>query len=265
MQKPFDSSTELDTIPPQTSLKVLLIGESCQDVYRYGICNRVSPEAPVPVLDFVKEKISYGMAANVKSNLESFGIVVDFLSNKSEDIIRRRFVDLKCYQQLMREDVNNHIKPLIPQFFGEYDAVVFSDYDKGLIDNEFISFVIDSVKCPIFVDTKKKDLSAYSGCILKINKKEYDESVSIPSNSELIVTLGSEGAFYREKTFSTPKVDVYDVTGAGDVFLATLVYTYLKTRDFNLSIPESIKMATRSVQHTGTYTLTQEDVNEVRY
>ena len=243
MQKPFDSSTELDTIPPQTSLKVLLIGESCQDVYRYGICNRVSPEAPVPVLDFVKEKISYGMAANVKSNLESFGIAVDFLSNKSEDIIRRRFVDLKCYQQLMREDVNNHIKPLIPQFFGEYDAVVFSDYDKGLIDNEF----------------------AYSGCILKINKKEYDESVSIPSNSELIVTLGSEGAFYREKTFSTPKVDVYDVTGAGDVFLATLVYTYLKTRDFNLSIPESIKMATRSVQHTGTYTLTQEDVNEVRY
>jgi D-beta-D-heptose 7-phosphate kinase/D-beta-D-heptose 1-phosphate adenosyltransferase len=264
MQKTLDSSTELDTTQQQTSLKVLLIGESCRDEYRYGVCNRVSPEAPVPVLDFVKEKVSYGMASNVKNNLESFGITVDFLSNKPEDIIRRRFVDLKCHQQLMREDIDNHIKPLVPQSFGEYDAVVFSDYNKGLINEEFISFVLSRVDCPVFVDTKKKDLTAYNNCIIKINKKEYDESVSIPSNSELIVTLGSEGVYHQEKTFPTPKVDVYDVTGAGDVFLSTLVYTYLKTKDFNLSIPESIKMATRSVQHAGTYTLTQDDINEIR-
>lgn len=242
-----------------------MIGESCIDEYRYGICNRISPEAPVPVLDFVKEKKSLGMAANVKSNLESFGISVDFLSNPAKDIIRRRFVDLKCHQQLMREDITNHIKSLIPQEFGSYDAVVFSDYNKGLVNEEFISFVMSNVTCPVFVDTKKKDLTAYNNCIIKINKKEYDELSILPPNSDLIVTLGSEGAMYNDRIFSAPNVDVHDVTGAGDIFLATLVYSYLHTKNLIVSIRESIKMATLSVQHSGTYQLKQEDINEIRF
>jgi D-glycero-beta-D-manno-heptose-7-phosphate kinase len=264
MQKTFGFSTELDTTQQQTSLKVLLIGESCIDDYRYGVCNRVSPEAPVPVLDFVREKKSLGMAANVKRNLESFDISVDFLSNPPEDIIRRRFVDLKCHQQLMREDIDNHIKSLVPQEFGSYDAVVFSDYNKGLVNEEFISFVLGKVDCPVFVDTKKKDLTSYNNCIIKINKKEYDELSILPPNGDLIVTLGSDGATYHDRIFPAPNVDVHDVTGAGDIFLATLVYTYLRTKNLFVSIPESIKMATLSVQHSGTYQLKKEDINEIR-
>ena len=46
-------------------MKVLLLGDSCEDEYIYGRCNRISPEAPVPVLDYAKIKTTSGMAGNV--------------------------------------------------------------------------------------------------------------------------------------------------------------------------------------------------------
>ena len=53
-------------------MKVLLLGDSCEDEYIYGRCTRISPEAPVPVLDYAKIKTTSGMAGNVCLNLQSF-------------------------------------------------------------------------------------------------------------------------------------------------------------------------------------------------
>ena len=83
---------------------VLLIGDSCVDVWAYGSCNRLSPEAPVPVMKYRETQSAPGMAANVYENLKSLGINVNFLTNK-EEIKKTRYVDQRSNQQIMRLDV----------------------------------------------------------------------------------------------------------------------------------------------------------------
>jgi len=68
-------------IQQHKKLKILLIGDSCIDEYRIGTVDRLSPEAPVPVVKIIKHFSTPGMAANVKINLEKLGIDVDFITN----------------------------------------------------------------------------------------------------------------------------------------------------------------------------------------
>ena len=90
-------------IQQQKQLKALLIGDSCKDVYHYGSCERLSPEAPVPVLKLQYTEIKPGMVLNVKRNLESFSIDVDVLTNE-QAITKERFVDMKTKNHLLRFD-----------------------------------------------------------------------------------------------------------------------------------------------------------------
>ena len=66
----------MDTLQ-QPSWKILLIGDHCLDIYHYGVCERLSPEAPVPVLKVVKSEIKQGMSSNVNLNLQAFGLKVN--------------------------------------------------------------------------------------------------------------------------------------------------------------------------------------------
>lgn len=156
---------------------------------------------------------------------------------------------------------------------GDVDAVMISDYDKGAINLE----LVDAIKyryrlTPIFVDSKKLDLSLFKDCILKINSTEYARAklpYSIPQYDEeyrpLIVTQGEMGAYstITGKSYDAPDVDVFDVTGAGDVFFAAVVYYYLKDRIYDTAISKAVHLASRSVQHHGVYTITQEDIDYV--
>ena len=83
------------------------------------------------------------------------------------------------------------------------------------------------------------------------------------ADCEIIVTQGRRGAKWRDKQFPAPLVDVHDVTGAGDVFLASLCYFQLVFNDMSLSIERSVYLASKSVQHMGVYILTEDDINEV--
>ena len=76
MPRKLDFLTELETIQRQGLFKVLLIGDSCIDQYVYGTCDRINPEAPVPILKYVRQEQVDGMALNVRNNLQSFGIEV---------------------------------------------------------------------------------------------------------------------------------------------------------------------------------------------
>ena len=78
-----------------------------------------------------------------------------------------------------------------------------------------------------------------------------------------MVTLGGLGARWAEQIFKTEKVDVYDVCGAGDVFLSALVYGYLRYRDMPEAIILANKCASLSVTKMGTYVLTKEDINDL--
>ena len=79
----------------------------------------------------------------------------------------------------------------------------------------------------------------------------------------LIITRGSKGAEYRGKLYPGEKVDVFDAVGAGDTFLSSLVYFYLKYGKIEKAIPYANKAAAIAVSNFGTYILTKEDVNEI--
>jgi hypothetical protein len=90
-----------------------LIGDSCIDEYYYGSCDRLNPEAPVPVLKITRWSSSAGMAANVKSNLEAFGCDVDFMTGGKKSI-KRRYIDDRSKQHIVRVDEDKINPPFNP-------------------------------------------------------------------------------------------------------------------------------------------------------
>jgi len=255
--------TELENILQQKHFKVLLIGESCKDIYHYGVCDRLCAEAPVAVFDYRAEEVRPGMAANVRENLLSYDIEVNFITNDPEQLIKKRFVDTKSNQLLLREDVGHQVDSAEIPDCKKYDAIVISDYCKGILNLESIVTLCETFNGPIFVDSKNPNLKYFNNSIIKINNDEENKMKSLPPNCELVVTMGKLGAKWKDNVYRSPQVDVFDVTGAGDVFLATLCYFYLHTRDLNTAIPKAVYLASKSVQHMGVYILTQEDIKEV--
>ena len=246
-------------IQQQKKFKILLIGEICRDVYVFGNVSRLNPEAPVPVLKKIKKESKCGMAGNVFKNIQEMaGSItrINFYSNDHEDIKKIRFIDKKSNYQIMRYDIEKDIDSLefdkIEKL--DYDAVVISDYDKGFLNNNLIKKIVNAFKnCKIFVDTKRKDISFFKNCVLKVNERESKESHSCPKSSELVVTLGDRGCCYDGKIYATNKVDVHDVCGAGDVFLAALVVRWLETKDMISAIKTANNCASLSVTKLGCY------------
>jgi len=134
----------------QKQLKVLLIGDSCTDEYVYGTCERLNPEAPVPILKLNRKETKKGMAWNVRENLMSFGMEVCIVTNE-ETIIKTRYIDEKYNQQMLRVDDEPIIKPMdyqLPE--GEYDALVISDYNKGFLTTDKIFELVNLFDGPVF-------------------------------------------------------------------------------------------------------------------
>tara|TARA_B100001109_G_scaffold47432_2_gene38299 strand:- start:6701 stop:7456 length:756 start_codon:yes stop_codon:yes gene_type:complete len=249
-----------------------LIGDSCTDEWVYGSCDRLSPEAPIPVMKYRETQSAPGMAANVYENLKSLGINVNFLTHK-EKITKTRYVHEKSNQQIMRLDTEPEVEPLHPSqitmaaVHQSYDAIVISDYDKGFISVEDIQHLASrNPDIKVFVDTKKKKLpTQYPNIIYKINQKEFNllDANHIPKGENMIVTHGANGALWNHKTFPVPITRVFDVTGAGDTFLAALVFYYVQLPDMDESINFANRCAAIAVQNPGTYTLTMEDVDGI--
>ena len=84
-------------------MKVLLLGDSCEDEYIYGNCDRLSPEAPVPVMKLGRVETKSGMAGNVCLNLQAFNLNITFLTN-TEKITKTRFIDEGSNYQILRVD-----------------------------------------------------------------------------------------------------------------------------------------------------------------
>ena len=245
----------------QKQLKVLLIGDSCTDEYVYGVCERLNPEAPVPILKKTRVDTQRGMVLNVQQNLLAFDIQVTLIT-QGELIVKRRFIDERYNQQILRVDVEDNIEPFrgnIPD--EEFDALVISDYDKGFLTTQRIFELVEWFDGPVFIDSKKTTLPV-NDAFIKINEDEYNKLDNKTGN--LIVTKGPRGADYQGKNYPGVRVGVFDVVGAGDTFLSTLVYFYLIYGRIEEAIPYANKAAAIAVTHFGTYVLTKGDVNEVR-
>lgn len=246
-------------IQQQKSFKVLLIGDSCLDYYVYGEVKRLNPEVPVPILDYKRKEVREGMALNVRNNLQSFGIDVHMLTN-DEKIIKTRYIDERSNQQILRVDEEISCSPLRHEISYDYDAIVISDYDKGFITSEFLFNIANNSDIPIFIDSKKTVLPS-SGCFVKINHLEYSK-LKVKSDN-IIVTYGSKGTEYRGTLYPSKKVNVYDVVGAGDTFLAALTFFYLKYGIIERAITFANAAAGIAVSHPGTYVLTENDVKNL--
>lgn len=251
------------------SFKILLIGDSCLDIYHYGTCERISPEAPVPIFTEKSIKVMEGMSLNVKHNLKQLNLEVYHITHEQK-IEKHRYIAEPYSQQLLRVDKNDEVINeqakicSIPKH--KFSAIIISDYNKGFINNEFLSaisyYCLDN-KLPLFIDTKKTDLSKVKNAFVKINLNEEKKLTQISSSCKLIVTLGEKGAKYDNKIYSCDPVDVYDVCGAGDVFLAALVAYYLNSTNIERSIKFANKCASKAVCNFGTYILSASDIEQV--
>tara|TARA_Y100000389_G_scaffold161939_1_gene164539 strand:- start:74 stop:817 length:744 start_codon:yes stop_codon:yes gene_type:complete len=222
-------------------MKILIIGDSCVDRFVYGECNRICPEAPVPVFNPVYSRDNEGMAKNVFNNLMSLSEDwdIDFITNK-ENILKSRIVDIKTNQMLVRIDDNDKCA----RFGGlkeleNYDVVVISDYNKGFLSESDIKHLIK--KYPIsFIDSKKTFGEwAYEASFIKINQSEYEKNKEnlIDYKGQLIVTLGEKGVLWGKNVYSPSRqAEVSDLSGAGDTFLASFIYSYLKNKNIKKSI-----------------------------
>jgi len=241
-------------------MKILVIGESCRDVYQYGDCTRLCPEAPVPVFDSNKiNKTNGGMAMNVLNNIKSLSkSSAELITNSNwKQITKTRYVDYRTNCIVLRVDEKDESYgrcKLEEISFSKYDIVVISDYNKGFLTESDIEYISKNHQIT-FLDTKKilgdwcKNIT-----FIKINEFEFERTkhrIDEDTISRMIITLGPNGAKYQDIVYSVPKVEIKDTSGAGDTFIAALVAKYTETNSIQESIRHANYCATLVVQKKG--------------
>jgi D-beta-D-heptose 7-phosphate kinase/D-beta-D-heptose 1-phosphate adenosyltransferase len=230
-------------------MKILIVGDSCTDVFVYGEITRLSPEAPVPVFNPLRQRENDGMARNVANNVEALNVTIHTITNKN-DIRKVRYVDKKSNQLVLRVDEhdycdriseetliqikNNECQPSMSNKT-TVDAIIISDYCKGFLQEEDIQYICEN-NDNVFVDTKKKLGDWVGGAdYLKINSIEYEQNKDFLQDNDIInktiITKGNEGCLFQGKIYPTEDVPVKDISGAGDTFLAGLVVEYARSND----------------------------------
>lgn len=285
-----DTLTLLSMIESLGTPKVVIIGDLIIDRYISGEVSRISPEAPIPVLAARSSELRLGGAGNVAANLRAMDAEVEIVGVVGDDghgrAMRELFEDGKIgtkgvvvdgsrptiektrmmsgVQQMLRVDWED-VRPLdgstldemlktIPELIENADAVVLSDYGKGMLTKEVLETTIAAGRArgiPVLVDPKGADFTKYSGATLVTpNRKEAelalghkiasldhlpeaaDELIRMANLDMTLITLSAEGIYFRTKaTDDAPARDgriptlaraVFDVTGAGDTVVAHL-------------------------------------------
>jgi D-beta-D-heptose 7-phosphate kinase/D-beta-D-heptose 1-phosphate adenosyltransferase len=244
---------------------ILVIGDSCKDIYVYGSCDRVAPDAPVPVFVPSYKSENFGMAANVFQNIVALKCSADIKTNQLF-VEKARYVDEKTNHMFIRIDSGEECIGRIPNLsidtFKDYKIVVISDYDKGFLLEEDIQFICENHPL-VFIDTKKTIGNFLKDCTyLKINKQEYEASGDFINENKwcyekLIATLGKDGCMHKNKIHSVEEVEIKDVSGAGDSFLAGLCVNYLETQNIEQAIEYANKCASQVVQKKGVTTINE--------
>jgi len=275
------------------SKPVLVIGDVMVDTYIWGNVDRISPEAPVPVVSVTHTEHRLGGAANVVKNLSALGlqpIICTVIGNDEAGNTMRNLLlesgvsDEHCIihnqrkttvktrilsgnHQILRVD-NEQTNSISPELTAEIckkiqklltskkiAAIVFQDYDKGVITKELIDFVTKfahKYNIPIFVDPKKRNFLYYNSTTLfKPNFKEFTEGIGKQCKKQdiehvyilakefmlkhsiemIMITLSEHGIFIANQhnyTHIPSQVrHVADVSGAGDTVISTAIACFL--------------------------------------
>lgn len=236
---------------------ILVIGETCRDVFVYCDSTRLCPEAPVPVLNVSDQRENPGMAGNVRRNIESLsGKTINIVTNSNwYEITKTRYVHKESNHMFFRVDTTQSIPKLnIKDINFEYDVIVISDYNKGFLTKEDIKYICCNHK-NVFIDTKKI-LGDWiqDARFIKINDYEYRNSEAYLTdeiNKKIIHTMGGLGCEYNGKRYPTKRVEVKDLSGAGDTFMAALVVKFIETDNIDNSIKYANECASKVVTQKG--------------
>ena len=252
-------------------MKILVIGDVIIDKYVYGTSTRISPEAPVPVITYIEEKETSGGAGLVYENLKSLGVDVEMYDTLEDHSVKTRIICDGHYITRIDEDKDadsNAVLQRIKQAdFSAYDIVVLSDYDKGTLDNaKKIIKHINKFNCKVIVDPKRYAHDYEGAWLVKPNNSEYTKFEFDEWQGNIITTDAghSVSATIDDKEYTVPvnNLEVADVTGAGDCFMAAFVYGLTKEYTHKKCLEIAVKGSTESVKHAGTYILKQEDVED---
>lgn len=276
-------TNKLDIINRFPSKRILVIGDIMLDKYVWGSVNRISPEAPVPVLLVEKETYVPGGAANAANNVASFGttvtligvvgndsaklcletelkkqrvnsiliedknrptIVKERIMSRNQQLLRKDYEKTEAYSDKIREKILVEFKKVA----ANSDAVIISDYSKGINDPKIIKEIIrfcNKKKIISLADFKSANYQMYTDIsIIAPNKHDSGKMLGIdPSsdeaintigkrfqeelNCQVIITCGSKGMMLfqknkKPKNIPSSAAEVYDVTGAGDTVSAAV-------------------------------------------
>ena len=240
--------------------KILVIGESCLDIFVYCDANRLCPDMPVPVLSVLRQTQNEGMAMNVQRNIR--GLVSDcgIYTNKNwRNITKTRYIHEHTNHMFIRIDTDHSVQRAnLKDLDLNYELVVISDYNKGFLTEEDIEQICTQHN-NVFIDTKKILGKWVEGAkYIKINNFEYENSknnITSTIHEKLIHTRGGDGCIYQNKVYPVKRVEVKDSSGAGDSFMSGLVCKYLETKDIVAAIIFANKCAAEVVQHRGVTTI----------
>jgi D-beta-D-heptose 7-phosphate kinase/D-beta-D-heptose 1-phosphate adenosyltransferase len=214
-------------VPDFQKARVLVVGDILLDRYWFGSANRISPEAPVPVVQVESLEERPGGAGNVAMNLKALGAHVALLgvtgADEAAQILNRKLEEagiltflqavpqhptitkirvLSHHQQLIRLDFEESFyqfdfKALLQKYeslLSEYNAVIISDYHKGTIqDPQALICAAKKQGVAVLVDPKSKDFSIYRNAdVLTPNRKEFEQAVAHCNSNEDFETHGLE-------------------------------------------------------------------------
>ena len=297
-------------------MNIIIIGDIILDINYQSEVKRNAPEADIPIYDILEKNYILGGAANVALNLKNLGANVELIGLIGDDSNGKKITDLldenKVTNKLFVDNnrhttqknrifINNklHVRYDIEETHDiscsaeeqainyiinkkQIDAIIISDYDKGLITENLSQNIIkyaNDNNIPTFVDPKLKNFLKYKNCfLLKPNINEA-EQISNETNinkmveiifekiccKNLLITMGKEGMILNSvsnKIEHDSIIKLLDVTGAGDIVIAVLVYVFLKDDDLFKACKIANYIAGKSVSCIGNYSTNKNDIDE---
>jgi len=300
--------------------KILVIGDLIVDHFIWGSVTRISPEAPVPVVNVTRENLLLGGAANVLNNiyalggrgemcgvigqdsmgdhllelLQTLGSATDGIIKSADRPTTKKTRVIAQHQQVVRFDreksgpippeVREKFFTYLDQHLDDFQAVIISDYNKGVVGAELMTRLMARNKSqkniPVIVDPKPHHLERFTGATIltpNLHEAEKMAGISITNDADLcqaarlikkqlgcaalLITRGEAGmALFEAENepllIPTTAQEVFDVTGAGDTVIATLALGLA----VGLSFSEAAILANRAagivVGKLGTATVT---------
>jgi len=297
-------------------MNIIIIGDVMIDINKISEVNRIAPEANIPIYNILNVNYILGGASNVAVNLKNLGANIEIISvigndyygNKIKQIFDEKQINYHLIVDNQRKttqknriftgdkinvrfdiestndisiDIENQIIDLII-IKKEIDAIIISDYDKGVITENLSKTIISYANknnIPTFVDPKLKNYTKYKDCFLFKPNQNEAEKISGEKNIDkilqfikkeincknILLTRGKEGMILNNshnKIEHNSIINLIDVTGAGDVVLSCLVYVYLKTNDLLEACKISNYIGGKSVSSIGNYNISLNDIDE---